>query len=347
MESLICVENLCKDFVTYKRGSGFKESLKSFFHREKVLVQAVRNISFDVQRGDVIGILGPNGAGKSTTIKILAGTLHPTCGTVNVMGYIPWKDRVAYVQHIGAVFGQKSQLVFDIPPADSFRMNKAIYEIPDTDFQARLNRLVDLLDLKDKISRPTRVLSLGERMKCEFIMAMLHNPQIVFLDEPTIGLDILAKQNIRSFIREMNQQGTTFILTTHDLEDVERLARNVVVINHGSKVFENSLQNLKHHLGNKKIIELTLVNSELALDEAPGQILHPLLGNGAQLISTEKTKVRLEVDLDSWSINNFLAQVSTLLDFSDISIQELPMEEIVADLYRQSAEQGSDHHAGI
>lgn len=326
MNNIITVEHLNKKYTTYKRGSGFKESIKSFFHRETVFVDAVKDVSLTVEEGDIIGILGPNGAGKSTTIKMLTGTLHPTSGTIDVMGYAPYKDRIAYVKHMGAVFGQKSQLVFDIPPVDSFRMNKAIYEIKDNEYTKRVNMLIELLELGDKVMRPTRVLSLGERMKCEFVMAMLHNPKIVFLDEPTIGLDVIAKQNIRQFIKEMNKKGTTFILTTHDLEDVEQLAKNVVIINKGEKVFDNTIQNLRKNLGNKKIIELTLTKKvDLKMDIAGTRIIQ----SGNDLTMT------IEVDVDIIPINQFITRLASICEFSDISIRELPMEKIITNIYRE------------
>ncbi|HNX64284.1 MAG TPA: ATP-binding cassette domain-containing protein, partial [Oscillospiraceae bacterium] len=216
MMPVISVKNLTKTYYTYKRGSGLKETVKSFFHRTKVKINAVEDISFSVEAGEICGILGPNGAGKSTTIKMLCGALFPTFGDILVMGYMPSKERKKYVNYIGAVFGQKSQLIWDIPPIDSFHMNKAIYGIPDDDFNARLNELAGIFEVTEIMQKPTRVLSLGERMKCEFIMAMLHNPKVVFLDEPTIGLDVIAKTKIREFIKRMNESGTTFILTTHD-----------------------------------------------------------------------------------------------------------------------------------
>lgn len=325
MNNIITVEHLNKKYTTYKRGSGFKESIKSFFHRETVFVDAVKDVSLTVEEGDIIGILGPNGAGKSTTIKMLTGTLYPTSGTIDVMGYTPYKDRIAYVKHMGAVFGQKSQLIFDIPPVDSFRMNKAIYEIEDNEYTKRVNMLIELLELGDKVMRPTRVLSLGERMKCEFVMAMLHNPKIVFLDEPTIGLDVIAKQNIRQFIKEMNKKGTTFILTTHDLEDVEQLAKNVVIINNGEKVFDNTIQNLRKNLGNKKIVELTLTKKvDLKMDIAGTRIIQ----TGNDLTMT------IEVDVDIIPINQFITSLASICEFSDISIRELPMEKIITNIYR-------------
>lgn len=196
MGDIITVDKLTKRYSTYKRDSGFKESLKALFVREKVPVIAVNDVSFNVKEGDIVGILGPNGAGKSTTIKMLTGTLYPTSGSIEVMGYNPTKNRKTYIHQIGAVFGQKSQLIWDIPPVDSFRMNKAIYGISDKDFDERLQLMSKIFMVEDFITRPTRVLSLGERMKCEFIMAMLHHPKVVFLDEPTIGLDVIAKHDI-------------------------------------------------------------------------------------------------------------------------------------------------------
>lgn len=324
MANIITVENLTKRYETYKRGSGFKDSIKTLFHREKVPVLAVNHISFTVKEGDIIGILGPNGAGKSTTIKMLTGTLYPTEGKIEVLGYNPTKNRKTYVHQIGAVFGQKSQLVWDIPPIDSFRMNKAIYGISNQDYEERLTIMSKLFDVEDYITRPTRVLSLGERMKCEFIMAMLHQPKVVFLDEPTIGLDVIAKQKIREFIKEMNSGGTTFILTTHDLEDVEQLARNVVIINHGEKVFDDNIQNLRKVLGAQKIVQLTLQSPVEALDI-----------EGTKIVEKEsELNITVSVDLDVISINDFMANLSKKCSFTDISIKEMPMETIITHIYQ-------------
>ncbi|NLM96781.1 MAG: ATP-binding cassette domain-containing protein [Halanaerobiaceae bacterium] len=324
--AVIEVNNLTKTYYTYKRGSSFSETIKSFFHREHIVVNAVQDVSFQIEEGEIAGILGPNGAGKSTTIKMLTGALFPTSGEISVMGFIPYKDRKTYVNYIGAVFGQKSQLVWDIPPIDSFHMNKAIYSIPEREFKKTLEELTDLFELEDIIEKPTRVLSLGERMKCEFVMAMLHRPKIVFLDEPTIGLDVIAKQTIRSFIREMNRKGVTFILTTHDLEDVEQLARQIIIINHGRKVFDDTLQRLKQNLGTKKIIHLILARpvKDFRLE-------------GVQVIEKSSDyEYTLEVNLDnnSNSINKIIKQLSGMCEFTDISIKELPMEKIITEIYR-------------
>ncbi len=328
MGTIIKVDNLIKKYETYKRGSGFKESIKTFFHREKVPVMAVNDISFTVEEGDIIGILGPNGAGKSTTIKMLTGTLYPTSGSIKVMDYNPTKNRKAYVHQIGAVFGQKSQLIWDIPPVDSFRMNKAIYGVSDQDYKERIDVMSKLFEVEEFITRPTRVLSLGERMKCEFIMAMLHQPKVVFLDEPTIGLDVIAKQKIREFIHEMNKRGTTFILTTHDLEDVEQLAKNVIIINHGEKVFDDSIEKLRMVLGAKKIVQLVLQKPIRDLDI-----------EGASIIERE-SELNITVSVDTWiiSIADFMAELSKKCEFTDISIKEMPMETIITYIYKDTKE---------
>ena len=333
LDSIIKVENLCRSYVTYKRGSGFYASIKSFIKRDKVYVDAVKNISFEVKKGDIVGVLGPNGAGKSTTIKMLTGTLYPTSGSISVMGYNPCKKRTEYVNKMGAVFGQKSQLIFDIPPIDSFKMNKAIYGIPDDIYKKRLNMIVELLDLGDIIMRPTRVLSLGERMKCEFIMSMLHSPDIVFLDEPTIGLDVIAKQNIREFIKEMNKEGVTFILTTHDLEDVEKLAKNVIIINKGEKVFDGSIDTLRKTLGEKKIIELTLTEGNTFFNKLDNTCFI----EGTQLIEkVNDYQIILEVDTGIIPISKFMELLVKQCSFSDISIKELPMEKVITKIYEKT-----------
>jgi ABC-2 type transport system ATP-binding protein len=321
--NIINVNNLVKTYTTFKRGSGMKETLQSFFKREKVIINAVDHVSFNVEEGEICGVLGPNGAGKSTAIKMLCGALYPTSGEIDVMGYSPGKERKKYVREIGAVFGQRSQLIWDIPPVDSFNMNRAIYGITQADYKTRLDELAEMFEIREVMHKPTRVLSLGERMKCEFIMAMLHRPKIVFLDEPTIGLDVVAKAKIREFIKQANQNGTTFILTTHDLEDVKQLARHVIIINHGVKVFDDTLNNLQLSLGGKKIVGLTL--------EEPytGEI-----GENIKIIEQKSPlELTLEVDTSQISISDFMENLSRRANFSDISVKELPMEEIVMQIY--------------
>lgn len=322
--NLIKVNNITKTYKTYKRDSNLTSTFKSFFKREAVLINAVENVSFTINQGDICGIMGPNGAGKSTTIKMLCGALFPSKGNIDIMGFSPAKDRKKYVSNIGAVFGQKSQLIWDIPPIDSFNMNKAIYGISEKDYKKRLDELSELFEVTDIIKKPTRVLSLGERMKCEFIMAMLHNPKIVFLDEPTIGLDVIAKLKIRDFIKNMNEKGTTFILTTHDLEDVEQLANRAIVINNGHKVFDDSIINLKNNLGEKKLITFTLstpFNSEL-----------PSYATVIKKLSNELT---IEIDVNGISISKAISNISSIIQFSDIAINDLPMEKVITNIYQK------------
>ena len=329
---IIEVEDLTKTYTTFKRGSGFKETIKSFFKQEKVIINAVDHISFNVEEGSICGVLGPNGAGKSTTIKMLCGALFPTSGKIDVMGFSPSAQRKKYVREIGAVFGQRSQLIWDIPPVDSFNMNRAIYGIPQSDYKKRLEELAELFEIQDVMHKPTRVLSLGERMKCEFIMAMLHKPRIVFLDEPTIGLDVIAKAKIREFIQKMNRpssgEGTTFILTTHDLEDVKQLADHVIIINHGGKVFDDTLQKLQLNLGEKKIVELTLEN--------PFDAENSEISDCARVVEQKSPQeLTLEVDTSKTAISDFIETLSRKLNFLDISVKELPMEEIITQIYKK------------
>jgi len=326
---IIKVNNLVKTYTTFKRGSGMKETLQSFFKREKVIINAVDNVSFNVKTGEICGVLGPNGAGKSTAIKMLCGALYPTSGEIDVMGYSPSKDRRRYVREIGAVFGQRSQLIWDIPPIDSFNMNRAIYGIAQKDYKTRLDDLAGMFDVTEVMHKPTRVLSLGERMKCEFIMAMLHKPKIVFLDEPTIGLDVIAKAKIREFITDMNKTGTTFILTTHDLEDVKQLADNVVIINHGKKVFDDSLQNLQLNLGEKKIVELTL--------EQPFDAGAALPDSVRVLEQKSPLEITLEADASKIAIGDFIKFLSSKFSLTDIAVKELPMEEIITHIYNEKS----------
>lgn len=325
LAAVISVKNICKQYISYERGGSFYEAVKSLFVRKRLLVDAVKDISFEIEEGTITGLLGKNGAGKSTLIKMMTGVLFPTYGEVSVMGYNPFRDRSEYVSNIGVLFGQKSQLIWDIPPIDSFLMNKAIYGVDTSSFQARLNRMTALLDVGDVIKKPTRQLSLGERMKCEFIMAMLHNPKVVFLDEPTIGLDLLAKETIRNFIHEMNRQGISFILTTHDIEDVERLAHNVIIINKGEKVYEDSLKNLKQYLGDKKTVKIIMKDkiSDFAFDGI-GEINH--------ISDYEK---ELLIDCSHISVNELLHVFGELGEIADINIKEMSIEDIIKEIYQR------------
>lgn len=324
MAIVILVDNISKQYTGYERGGSFYEAVKSLFIRKKTRVDAVRNVSFEIEEGTITGLLGKNGAGKSTLIKMMTGVLFPTAGEVRVMGYNPFKERTKYVSNIGVLFGQKSQLIWDIPPIDSFLMNKAIYNVDTAAFDAQLEKMSALLEVRDVIKKPTRLLSLGERMKCEFIMAMLHSPKVVFLDEPTIGLDLLAKETIRNFILEMNHQGVSFILTTHDIEDIERLAHNVIIINKGEKVYADSLGSLKKYLGDKKMIRL-IMKEKISDFSFPGvdEINH--------ISEYEK---ELLIDRSHISVNDLLHMVGELGEVADMNIKEMDIEDIIKEIYR-------------
>lgn len=233
-ENIIHIRNISKQFKVSQREAGLKNAIKSFFNREYKIINALDDISFDIKRGEIVGYIGPNGAGKSTTIKIMCGILVPTSGECQIDGYIPWKDRKKYVKNIGVVFGQRSGLWWDVPPIDSFELLKDMYNIPLKEYEEKLNELTEYLDLEEIKNIPTRQLSLGQRMRCEIAAALLHSPQILFLDEPTIGLDAVSKLSLRKCIKKINEiTNLTIILTTHDMQDIEALTNRIILIGKG------------------------------------------------------------------------------------------------------------------
>lgn len=245
-DRIIHVENISKQFKIAKREAGTKNAIKSFFKKHYQTVNALEKINFDIKKGEIVGYIGPNGAGKSTTIKIMCGILVPTSGECVINGYIPWKDRRKYVKNIGVVFGQRSQLWWDVPPIDSFELLKDIYNIPQKQYEEKLKELIESLDLEEIKNIPTRQLSLGQRMRCEIAAALLHDPEILFLDEPTIGLDAVAKLSLRKCIKEINKKtNITIILTTHDMQDIEALTNRIILIGKGKILYDGSLTKIK------------------------------------------------------------------------------------------------------
>ena len=323
-EFIIDVEGLKKDFKVHKRDkSGFLSSFKSLFSRDYKLVTAVNNLDLKIRQGEIRGLIGPNGAGKSTTRKILSGILYPTEGNVNVMGYTPWTQREEYVKKIGVVFGQKSQLVWDLPAIDTFALNKQMYSIPDKTFDNNIQYFKELLNIEDVITKPVRQLSLGERMKCEFVCALLHEPPLVYLDEPTIGLDIISKEAIRSFIKMVNKEkGTTFIVTTHDLSDIEDLCENVSIINNGTIVFNNSIEKLKTYFSDKKIIEVKFSR----------QINESLL-EGFKVTSSGPFFVNIEIETIDNSLQEEISKIFKELPVQDINVNNINIEEVIKHIY--------------
>ena len=256
--SFINVAHISKTFKVAKKQSGFRATLKNFIKREYKYIDAIKDISFNIEEGSIVGYIGQNGAGKSTTIKILSGILIPDKGNVTIDGLTPWKDRKKYVSKIGVVFGQRSQLWWDIPAEDTFNLLKDIYKIEDSKFEEKKNQLVKLLNIEDIIHVPVRQLSLGQRMRCEIAASLLHEPKILFLDEPTIGLDALSKQIVRDFIKKINkEQKVTVILTTHDMSDIEALAKRIIMIGNGEIIYDGTLKNLKQKYDHHKHISVT------------------------------------------------------------------------------------------
>ncbi len=243
---MITMEHVCKSYKIAKRNAGFGEACKALFHREYEIIHALDDVSFSIADGEMVGYIGPNGAGKSSTIKILSGILTPDCGTVLIDGRIPHKDRIRHVSKIGVVFGQRSQLWWDVPVIDSFELLKDIYRIPDPEYQQSLEELTGLLNLSELLRSPARQLSLGQRMRCEIAASLLHRPRILFLDEPTIGLDAVSKLAVRDFILRQNQlHGTTVILTTHDMQDIEALANRIILIGKGKILMDGTLEDFR------------------------------------------------------------------------------------------------------
>lgn len=251
---MIEVEHLSKSFRVARRNAGFSQAVKALFHKEYEEIHALNDVSFTIGDGEMVGYIGPNGAGKSSTIKILSGVLTPDGGTCRIDGRIPWKDRLEHVQHIGVVFGQRSQLWWDVPVIDSFELLRDIYETPEPVYRSNLEELTELLNLKELLRTPTRQLSLGQRMRCEIAASLLHSPRILFLDEPTIGLDAVSKLAVRDFIKKLNREHqTTVILTTHDMQDIEALASRVILIGKGNILLDGTLEDIRN--GDEKIEE--------------------------------------------------------------------------------------------
>lgn len=322
--SFINVSHISKTFKVAKKQSGFKATLKNFIKREYKYIDAIKDISFNIEEGSIVGYIGQNGAGKSTTIKILSGILIPDSGEVTINGLVPWKDRKKYVSEIGVVFGQRSQLWWDIPADDTFNLLKDIYKIEETKFQEKKNYLVKLLNIEDIIHVPVRQLSLGQRMRCEIAASLLHEPKILFLDEPTIGLDALSKQIVRDFIKKINkEQKVTVILTTHDMSDIEALAKRIIMIGNGEVIYDGTLKSLKQKYDHHKYISVTT-----------GTKLTKLRKKG--IIIQEKTTDGYKFTIDSkiLEISDFLNYLSTKVDIKDLEIDNESLDNIIINLYQ-------------
>lgn len=331
---MIEVKDLKKEFKKTIKDPGLSGSVKSLFHKKTETVKAVDGLTFDVAEGEILGFIGPNGAGKSTAIKMLTGILTPTSGTLKINGQIPYKNRKQYVKEIGVVFGQRTQLWWDLPLTETYSVLKEIYEVEDSKFKKRMDFLNEVLELDDFINSPVRTLSLGQRMRADIAASLLHSPKVLFLDEPTIGLDVVVKDNIRKAIAKINaEENTTVVLTTHDLADIETLSKRIVMIDKGSKVFDGKISDLKEKYGQMR--ELAFVSSdEKALD---------MLGY-AEKFNLSGDDLFAESDGSRYTVrfNSALVPVSDMLSYTldkinvkDINVKDADIEEIIRRLYKE------------
>jgi len=338
---VITVNGLNKSFKVAKRATGLRHAVKSLFKREYTTVEALRDISFSIAPGEIVGYIGPNGAGKSTTIKVMSGILVPDSGTVSIHGYTPWLERVPYVRHIGVVFGQRSQLWWDVPVMDSFELLRDIYKVPGAEYRANLGLLIETLDLADIVRMPVRQLSLGQRMRCEIAASLLHSPSILFLDEPTIGLDIVVKSEIRDFLKDMNREhGTTILLTTHDLQDIEALCSRVIMLDDGRIIYDGGLEELKQRWGTGREV-LFQFGRATKLETLRQWTAGLAVEWSAENDLNAKVWIPLELN-----VSDVLGRVVGQADITDIKIIETNTDEIVRSIYQSGSAEKVEEAAG-
>jgi ABC-2 type transport system ATP-binding protein len=327
MTEAVRVRQLIKRYERRVREPGMAGLLRSWVRPRTEAVVALAGVDLTVAEGESLALIGPNGAGKSTTVKILTGILHPTAGEVAVLGMNPTVERTRLAMNLGTIFGQRSQLWYHLPAGETFDLLARIYEIPRDEYRRRRDELVVRFELAPLLGTSVRKLSLGQRMRCEVAASLLHRPRLLLLDEPTIGLDVIAKQQIRTIIRELNQQeGVSVLLTSHDAGDIEQLCKRVVVINHGAVVFEDRVSTLKRRYLKRKVIDLRLREEVTAL---------PALA-GVEVVKAQGYGVKLEVDTEASPIAEVIAHLMGALPIADVTIEDPPMEEIIAAIYRES-----------
>jgi ABC-2 type transport system ATP-binding protein len=325
----IQVTNLKKTFRTKHKAAGLSASARSLFHPEHRTVEAVRGLSFEMESGELLGFIGPNGAGKSTTIKILTGILYPSSGEVNVLGYIPWKQRQKLAYHIGTVFGQRPQLWYHLPAIDTLTLFGKIYEMEDSDTNYRIAELAEAFEITDLLETPVRKLSLGQRMRCEVAASFLHKPKLLLLDEPSIGLDVVAKQHIRDTLRFMaKQENVGVLLTSHDAGDLEALCKRVIIINHGQIVYEDKVSTLKRSFLTSKLVEVRYA------DQIPANFC--VEGTETLKVAKERYGVKLRFNTHSTPVDKVLAALSAFGTLVDITVSDPPLEEVIAAIYQKT-----------
>lgn len=326
MSKIIEFKEISKDFKISVKNKDKKKSFINLFKREKKIISALSNVSFEIEEGDIVGYIGPNGAGKSTTIKIMSGILTPTSGECSIMGQTPWKDRKKYVKNIGVVFGQRSQLWWDVPVIDSFELLKDIYKIPTAEYNETLSDLINALNLKELLNRPLRQLSLGQKMKCELAGSLLHRPKVLFLDEPTIGLDAVTKLAVRDFVKTINKKwGTTIILTTHDMNDIDALTNKIILIGRGQILYKGSFSAIKEKYGHIKEIEVEFAR---AYDKIELE--------GYKVISHERNMATLKNnDNTTFHVKDFFNEITKKYEVVDFQVNSISVDEILAKLYKE------------
>lgn len=337
MENVILVENLRKEFKKTVKEPGIKGSIKSFFKPEDEIVAAVKDINFSAKKGEILGFIGPNGAGKSTVIKMLTGILTPTSGTCLINGQNPVKNRKKYVKEIGVVFGQRTQLWWDLPLAETYTVLKEIYEVEDSVFKKRMDFLNEVLDLQEFIKSPVRTLSLGQRMRADIAASMLHSPKVLFLDEPTIGLDVVVKDNIRKAIEKINaEEQTTVILTTHDLEDIELLAHRIVMIDKGSKVFDGKISELKEKFGQMR--ELSFVSDAKNVIETLNYEKSLNISGDDLIAENDGNSYKVRFNSSVVPVSDMLSYTLSKINVKDISVKDADIEEIIRRMYKREVD---------
>ncbi|MDD4049991.1 MAG: ATP-binding cassette domain-containing protein [Candidatus ainarchaeum sp.] len=323
-KKIISIKGLKKTFKTKVTKPGMSGIFKNIFSPDYKYIKAVDNIYLDIKEGELVSFIGPNGAGKSTTLKMLSGILFPDSGKIKILGKDPSKKRKELSYDIGTIFGQKPQLWFHLPPIDSFNLFAKIYDLDKKIYQERLKNLINLFEISDIINQPVRKLSLGQRMRCEFVLALLHNPKILFLDEPTIGMDIIVKKTMRELIKKINEkEKTTIILTSHDIGDIENISTRLVIINHGQIVYDGDFKNIKQKYLSKKLLKIT---TEDKID----------LKDFKDLIVIKKSKyyIEFEINTKKFPLNKVIDFLFTKYKITDIGINEMPIEDVIEEIYR-------------
>ena len=332
--SIIEINNLSKHFKILNRHQGFKGAVKDLFSKDYKIVKAVDNISMSIDKGEMVGFVGPNGAGKSTTIKMMTGVLEPTSGDILIDNYVPYKQRMKYVRNIGVVFGQRTQLWWELPVIESFKILKEIFEVDDNTYKNNMGIFNELAGLSELYTTPVRFLSLGQRMLCDIVASFLHNPKIIFLDEPTIGLDVSVKNKIRNVIKELNSTNkTTILLTTHDINDLEILCKRIIIIDKGSIIFDDDIQKVNNMFGVYRVLKL-----ELSDQSALSSLSEKLNSNfkcskPLEIERDEDNWVNITVNLDEVKVMDVLNFLLTLFPLKDIKVEEIPTEKVIREIY--------------